>query len=398
MAKIRRRAFILGAASATVLTAMPRKARAATVFAASGSATDLQSAVDKAQTGDTVVIPAGTFDFTGQVHAPDGIHIMGAGRDKTFLIKKDDLSEWHAMITVDCKTGHPFVFSGITLQGRLDVLQGTNRTTAATKVKDQGLVILGAAKNVMIFGCRFSKFVRAGIEFVGSWGRIPGPQTGVVYNNQFIDNWYSYLGYGVAVNGNPTTWNAPLGLGAANAIFVEDNYFERQRHCVTGSNGAIYTARYNTVKDNYQDSQSFDAHGLSRAWSRGTRAVEIYKNTVDNSIRRWAGVGIRGGAGVVWGNRLNGVTHAVVLYLEIPPSREPLRRNPALDQIGNPDGLYIWDNDASENHVYMNPTKTASTPYPITYWIQQGRDYYLQAKSGYAPYTYPHPLRALHHG
>src|SRR5215469_3730935 len=132
---------------------------AATITAKSGSSTDIQAAVNQAKTGDTVAIPAGTFQYTGQVFAPDGIHIKGAGMNSTYLIKNDNLSTWQAMITVDAKTGRPFQFSGITLQGRLDALQGSNRTTAVTSVTDQGLLIKGAAKNFQIYGSRFTKFI-----------------------------------------------------------------------------------------------------------------------------------------------------------------------------------------------------------------------------------------------
>src|SRR5436309_9425404 len=97
---------------------------ASVIKAKSGSSADIQAAVNLAKSGDTVSIPAGTFNFTGEVFAPDGIHIMGAGRDSTFLVKKDNLSEWHAMFVIDAKTGQPFIFSGITLKGRLDALQG----------------------------------------------------------------------------------------------------------------------------------------------------------------------------------------------------------------------------------------------------------------------------------
>src|SRR5258705_5817184 len=103
--------------------------------------------------------------------------------------------------------------------------------------------------------------------------------TGVIYHNEFIDNWYTYLGYGIAVNGSPSTWKGSVTLGSENALFIEDNFFDLNRHCVTASNGAIYVARYNTVKDNYQDAGAFDAHGLTPSWPRGTRSVEIYNNT-----------------------------------------------------------------------------------------------------------------------
>ena len=364
----------------------------AVIYAKSGYPADLQAAINSAHTGDTVSVPAGRFSFVGSVIAPDGIYIRGAGRDSTYLIKGDNTSNFMIMV-YGTTGGAPFKFSDITLQGRLDALQGSNRTTAVTTVTDGGLYIKGAARNFQIFNARFTKFLRAGIEFQGDAGSSSnwGEQTGVIYRNEFIDNWYINLGYGVAVDGSVKSWNRAITLGTGNAVFVEDNFFDRNRHCVTATNGANYVARYNTVKDNYQDAYAFDAHGLSPAWPRGTRSVEIYGNTVNNSIKRFAGAGIRGGSGVIWGNTWNGVSQGVVLYLENPPSSQPLKTYPALDQIGNPDDLYIWGNVTSAAQIYLNPT---SNPYGINYWLKLGRDYFTTAKPGYKPYSYPHPLRA----
>jgi hypothetical protein len=56
-----RRAFILGATGTTACAVMPYKARAAaTINAASGHATDIQAAVNKALIGDTVQAPPAT--------------------------------------------------------------------------------------------------------------------------------------------------------------------------------------------------------------------------------------------------------------------------------------------------------------------------------------------------
>ena len=383
--------FSCGLGAAGALGNFCTLADAAVIHARSGSATDIQAAVNLAKTGDTVAIPAGTFYFKGQVFAPDGIYIKGAGRDRTFLIKSDNLSEWRGMFTIDAKTGRPFKFSGITLQGRLTALQGANRTTVVTPVRDQVLVIYGAAKDFQIFDSRFTKFLRAGIELRGDGGSRPGEQSGVIYNNEFVDNWYQYLGYGVAIDGSAKSWGRKISLGGSDAVFIEDNYFSRNRHCVTSVNGANYVARYNTVVDNYQDAAPFDAHGLTPYWPRGTRSVEIYKNTVSNSITRWAGVSIRGGGGVVWGNSWRGVFHGVDLVIESPPPRQPLSTYPAPDQIGNPDGLFIWGNASSGDDIYKRPTPD---PHGIDYWLRQDRDYWLTAKPGYVPFTYPHPLRA----
>src|SRR4029077_19195393 len=104
----------------------------------------------------------------------------------------------------------------------------------------------------------------------------------------------------------------------------------------------------------------------------------------------YAGAGIRGGGGVIWGNTWTGVSHGVVVYLDTPPTSPPLTTYQALDQIGKPDGLYIWNNVSSGDTVYKNP---ATVPNGIDYWLQLNRDYFLTAKPGYTPYTYPHPLR-----
>ena len=367
--------------------AMPAAAKV--INARSGYAADIQTAINGASTGDTVSIPAGRYSFKGTVYAPDGIYIRGAGRDSTFLVKSDNTSA--PMIIVNVKTRAPFKFSDMTLQGRLDALQRSNRTTAVTTVADGGLYIKGAAKNFKIFNSRFTKFLRAGIEFQGDAGTIQGEQMGVIYRNEFIDNWFVNLGYGVAIDGSVAGWNRPLTLGTANAVFVEDNLFVLNRHCVTSTNGANYVARFNTVRDNYQDAQSFDAHGLSAAWPRGTRSVEIYGNVVTNAVIRWAGAGIRGGSGVIWDNVWNGVSHGVVVALENPPAAHPLAGYPALDQIGNPYDLYVWNNISTGDAVYANPTSNSRG---IDYWLKAGRDYYTTPKPGYRPYTYPHPLRS----
>src|SRR6185369_7894821 len=65
--------------------AMP--ASAAVIYARSGYAADIQTAINGASIGDTISVPAGRYSFKGTVYAPDGIYIRGAGRDSTFLAR-----------------------------------------------------------------------------------------------------------------------------------------------------------------------------------------------------------------------------------------------------------------------------------------------------------------------
>jgi hypothetical protein len=367
-----------------------------TIKATSPNREDIQTAVAKAVPGDIVEVPAGTVNWTGQVFSSDGIWIKGAGRDQTKLLKKDDLSEWKAMFTIDCKTGKPFKLSGMHFEGRLQDLQGDNRKTNQTQVRDQGVLIKGKAVDIQIFDCRFTRFLRAGLEFAK--GTVAGTSTGVIYRNEIIDCWYSYLGYGVAINGDSAgAWNQPVKPGTATYLYIEDNFFDRCRHFTTAGDGAIYVARYNRCIDNYQDAAAFDMHGLSNAWPRGGRWIEIYRNTVTNKVIRNSGAGIRGGGGVIWGNRWSGVRLGVELQLE-KCDKVPYTNYPHQDQIGfatqNGD-LHIWDNTGATKNLSIRET---NPPNGVTYWIQEPRDYLCQPRPGYVPLVYPHPLRAPNDG
>src|SRR5262249_5499199 len=109
------------------------------IAARSGTAEDIRIAAAAARPGDTIVIPEGRFAFHGQVFLPDGLGLRGAGRDKTWLIKDDRLGEWKPMFSVDCKTGKPFYFSGITLQGAGRDLQASS--VSSDHIQDQGIVL-----------------------------------------------------------------------------------------------------------------------------------------------------------------------------------------------------------------------------------------------------------------
>ncbi|MHA1565564.1 MAG: hypothetical protein ACTSX7_09650 [Alphaproteobacteria bacterium] len=366
--------------------------QAETIDAASGSSVDIQAAVDLAQPGDTVLIPEGSFDFEGQVFATDGIKIAGMGRDKTFLIKRDRLEQWNAMINVDCLTGEPFEFSGITLQGLGRFLQPDTDASGVGKsgmekgpIRDIGLYLQGACVGFQVHDSRFTKFTRAGVQLRGNVGTKQGAAVGVIYRNEFFDNWYPGLGYGVEIVGHRNSWDSPVELGTTDVVVIEDNRFEKHRHTVAANNGARYVFRFNHILNNYQDAAAIDAHGLA-SWPRGTRSYEIYENRVDNSIKRWAGVAPRGGSGVIFNNVFNGVNHGIVLMIEKYDKR---MRYPVPDQIND---LWIWNNFANGTIIqkpdFMKSQKRAKK------LIRKGRNYHLKPKPDYVPLAYPHPMRA----
>ncbi len=342
----------------TLLIFLPVKSEAKIINATSGSSKDVRTAVNAATAGDTVMVPAGQFSFDESVKISAGLTILGAGIDKTILQKSTSSTKF--MFDVDGSNGRRITIGGITFIG---VDSGTS---------DSGIKLNNGCKNFRIFNCTFKKFNRSGIT-------IRGNANGVIDHCSFIDNYLRGYGYGVEVYGSgDENWNRPLTLGTENSIFVEDSYFTGNRHCIASNNGSRYVFRYNQIVDNREDAAAIDAHGLS-SWPRGSRSYEIYENVIDNSIKRWAGIGIRGGDGVIFNNvMVRGITNPIILWNDGGNNCYPCK-----DQIRE---LYIW------NNTYQG------SPATVDFWqggeqvIKENREYFLTSRPDYTPFTYPHPL------
>ena len=82
-------------------------ASAGDIVSDSGAAEDMQKAAEIARPG-FYRLPKGSFHFIAKYFCPTDVKL---------LIKDDRLSEWKPMFSVDCKTGKPFSFSGIMIEG-----------------------------------------------------------------------------------------------------------------------------------------------------------------------------------------------------------------------------------------------------------------------------------------
>ena len=365
-------AGVLAASSADVNIVVTRKARPPTplppsehdVPAASGSTADIQAAVYSAQPGDTIVVPAGTFNFSGIVTMPSTISIRGAGRDQTRLIKTSNNGEWQPMFRIECMAGAPFHFSRMTLEG--------NGFSQGWPVADQGLWLRGTCQNFLVHDARFTRFSRAGLEATN------GLPTGVIYDNEFIDNrGVAWLGYGSAIS--RTGINQALDLGSANAVFVEDNYYQGNRCSLMAYNGYRVVFRHNT---SFNTGTGASSGVCTHAAVVGTwnGALEIYANTTQNpAVAVWAGALIGGAAGgVIFDNALNQQVHPILLQAE---------------KVDGVNDLYIWNNTHNSTAVTTAFVCCTWNNPDNTHWIQQSRDYFMQQRPGYTPYPYPHPGR-----
>ncbi|CAN5450694.1 hypothetical protein BH11PSE11_BH11PSE11_35630 [soil metagenome] len=345
----------------------------AVVTAADCSYRAVVDAVNLAGPGTTVNIPPGHCNWgIAQLVVPAGVNLQGAGRDRTFIYRVGFAPNTSYVIKFDCSNGRKVVFSGISLVGN-----------GIGLIQDKGLGLLNGCVDFKVSESRFSKFSFSGV-YVGDSAK----QRGVIFNNEFIENFgveLMNLGYGVVVFGGGV-WPA-LELGSQNAVFVEDNYFAGNRHSIASNNGSVYVFRHNSVvgEDAAKDFAMTDVHGYSTS-PVGSRSYEIYDNkyttNFSSGFQRTA-IGIRGGDGVIFNNT---ATTRIKRTVELNAEGFTCGAYPGPGQIRT---LYIWNNssnpgnDQSLNGI-LNNCETS---------IALNRDYFMTPMPGYKAFTYPHPMR-----
>jgi hypothetical protein len=343
-----------------------------TIHAQSCTFSAVQAAVHSGATGDMIMIPAGTCDWgANRLTVVGGISLKGAGKAATIIRGSSGAGD---LVTFDCSNGKTSNFSDITLTGK-----------GNPAIWDGGLTFSNGCKDFMVFNSKFSNFINHGIE-------VEGNSRGVIFKNEFTDNYRAgqtggTTGYGVVVYGN-ATWPL-LELGTANAVFVEDNVFFGNRHDIASNDSSRYVFRHNNVTATVATNNfvMVDAHGKFSS-PRGSRSWEVYDNTfaVNYSTEdaKRGVIAMGGGDGVIFNNKVTtpGMI-ASTIELWTPQSAATY---PAPDQMTSG---YFWNND-SVTAQGPRMLKVNSVLHHV-----EGRDYFLYPKPGYAPYTYPHPLRNM---
>jgi hypothetical protein len=377
-------------------------ARAATLPALSCALADVQAAVANAAAGDVVVVPAGTCTWTTQsaytpcLALPAGVTLQGAGIDQT---------------TLDDGTG---------TNSSEDMIDGTDgsRITGFTFTDSRAVTDYKSPIAISGTGWRIdhNKFApsetRIGITSDGA---------GVIDNNVFVDTSH---GVDIIGDGDPS-WSTPSAVGTDAEVYMEDNTFEYSGlndGAYDAYNGARYVFRHNTVHGTNVGHHGFDSGGFRSPYS-----AEVYDNTFDNAASAvFTTMNFRGGSQVIFGNTVtaaggsyngfvilrnyrsdDGYTAADGNSWDTCNGTSSYDGNvsggegyPCHDQIGRGTDqelspTYLWDNTfkgsaapAVDVEGYEDATRARALHMLVN------RDYYENTpKPGYAPFTYPHPLR-----
>ena len=335
----------------------------------SGDSAAVQRLVDGAGPDGLVELPQGCYRITTTIHVPPGTRLTGAGMDQTILYREPGRSYSQPILQVQGSMNAPggTHISGLALVG---VRQPDDTG------EDYGLV-LSSLSDFRVDHCYFEGFGFAGL-------RVEGTSRGVVDHSIFLDNFkpgIDNLGYGVAVYG-AGRWEAEIQPGGGQATFVEDSIFIGNRHAIAANAGAHYVFRYNQVLQGVV-ACAVDAHGMGYGSAHGTRYVEIYHNGIEDPVYDWCGIGIRGGAGVIFENTIDGYDNPILLILEWGTPDTLKAEYPAFEQVQD---FYIWDNHITGGPIEPQVDETGAG------FIELGRDYFTEPMPGYLPYEYPHPL------
>jgi hypothetical protein len=369
-------------------------AQAATRTAKSCSQQDVQAAIDAAQDGDTVVVPAGTSEYkmvAQGVHAlavkNKGIALIGAGIGRTILKDNtfDPKNPWSGgLLHAEGPAGKALRISGFTFDG--------------TGIKDAGkpaiININGSYAELRIDHCQFLN--------VNGAIKTDGLMRGLVDHCRYELMEDHALGNPVFcwMKGNgAAAWKTPVRLGSADAIYIEDCHIEfhnpksNDSPALPTMDGARAVFRHNTVYDGFLEFFGVDST------PRGTASFEVYGNTFTGKC--FCAIGLKGGTGVVFNNTIRGDFQKQPIWATEHRAGGPRQSYPAMDQIGRGrdagadavqpqplEPVYAWNNKYNGEPCELKVRRF----YPREEeYIQEGRDFFNAPKPGYTPLPYPHP-------
>jgi hypothetical protein len=411
---------------------MPGLAAAATINAASCSYADVLTAVNAAQSGDTVLVPAGSCTWNNYITISKTLTIKGAGIGNTILTENNT------------QHGARIFYCDIPDNDRVTISDIEIRTVASESqswANDGIIVLTGTAQNYMKFRIHHVKFTGMKVFAI----RILNVY-GLIDHNQFINQQSGATS--VFISGdNDAAFLRSVELGGANAIFVEDNIF---------NSSAAYSAwleqwygnriviRHNIFRNVWISSHGYGDVGEG---ARGPVLIEYYNNVADCDDNTgpnycFGAMGIRGGTGAIynntwtetggatWSNAPIGMIYYGLFYTTddvcgVGTHTTPrCLLYPCMDQPGRVGTtqmpIHIWNNtymgvgnpflvidpispqdgyDCNTTPKIYNTLGMCSAGSPAgPCFVRENRDYYLRppqpgdAIYPYTPYTYPHPL------
>jgi hypothetical protein len=376
------------------------------VYAIGGSNTEIQAAVNSANVGYAVYLPAGTYEFDSvapwnEVSVPAGISIYGAPvlRDangqvtdwnwNTILTMPYDAANYSFFFKYTGTSSYLTRFTGIKIVGYREF------DSSHIEATYEALRMVDGNSEFRVDHCHFRNV--PGTATVTSEGARGVMDHCVLINYPVYlpGVWNSdsaHYGFVIAGPGEWLTRSSVVGKYNSYDWYVEDNYFSGYEVCMQTSNAGHYVFRYNTV-ENGALGASLHSNVAS---GYGGRCAEVYGNTFTyvamGDEADMAGVRQNCGTLIVTGNTFidfginNGLWDSAIHLIQ-----------------GNPDS-FSWS-QIQDTYIWGNVLNPQTARLIVKRWdngatspITEGTHYYLRPPSfsadgwEYKPYLYPHPL------
>lgn len=326
---------------------VPVDASADVITAKSVARADVVTAVTSAVNGDTVIIPAGTASWTNALNVTKAITLQGAGIGQTIL--RDEISSTAG--------GSAAAMLAVTLVSNLTTrITGLEfRPGFRATANQAGIVyIAGSSTNggrARVDHCYFNRVInRAGLFITGAFGVVDNCIF-LLSPNQFALD-VRHENYGGQSYGDGSWADAPH-FGTDKFWYVEDcvvNQPNALYEMIDSYGGARWVARYNSITNS-----RFATHGTeSTGRSRGTRAIEIYANSVSGNGVASAALDHRSGTALIYSNTVVSWNTAFVGIFTGPA----FRSTDAFTPWGGADGTNPWDLNDDTNNPYATGTAT----------------------------------------
>jgi hypothetical protein len=407
--------------------------QAATITAASCASTAVQTAINSALSGDTVIIPNGACTWTS------GVTISGKG-----------------VILAGAST------AGVVITNNVGGTAFSVKEDTAVHTQISHLTIIGNASGIaIVVDPHDSPSDNTGqavllhdLVFTKSNGIRMNTNRGVIYSITANNNG----GTEEVVQCKPisllSSWTTPSTMGTADItgqsnVYVEDSTFTLALHeAIDWDDNCRLVIRHNTF-----DNSSITSHGADTS-SIGARHVEIYNNTFiftnfgdcDGSktanLAYW--IFMRGATGVItdntglvdmsscaWGNKP--ALNLTVMNLQRNAGPNPCwgqnssggakyhvprqvgmgyvtgtgtdgmgRKNDSQTYVGDSEPMYIWNQTFAptiSDYDIGQPDTCSGAPSGYdksSNYLVAGRDFFDNgtAKPGYTKFAYPHPMRS----
>lgn len=262
------------------------------------SQSDVQNAINQSLDGDTVEIAKGECGWREPVIInKKSIVLRGKSEisvitDPVAVITDSTVAEYNkAALLIYGKPGKPFRVTNISFKYN-------NKNIANA----EGLVQVNGITGTLINEWRIDhcKFILDSVK--GTAISVNGMTYGVI-DNCYFKNCRINVAEG-PVTGENASWQRPLTLGSDSAVYIEDCTFKRtiDGNVVDNGQGARYVFRNNNADGGWQE-----AHGGCQCMGRSSFSVEVYNNQITSTEKGlWAPMGLGGGTGVWFGNRITG--------------------------------------------------------------------------------------------